>query len=170
MTLSPEQLIGFVNMVFWPFVRIGALLMASPLFGARTFPVRQRILLALLVSLLIAPLLPPIPMIHALSAEGFLITAQQIAVGVAMGFILQMVFAAMVVAGQTIATSMGLGFAATIDPQNGVQVPVVSQYFLILACSRPIVSCTAALMRSSSIPVRLKLVFSFSPIHSPLAL
>ena len=50
-----------------------------------------------------------------------------------MGFILQMVFGAMVVAGQTIATSMGLGFAATIDPQNGVQVPVVSQYFLILA-------------------------------------
>ncbi|MGB1537515.1 MAG: flagellar biosynthetic protein FliR, partial [Pseudomonadales bacterium] len=32
-----------------------------------------------------------------------------------------------------IATSMGLGFAATIDPQNGVQVPVVSQYFLIMA-------------------------------------
>ena len=133
MTLSPEQLIGFVNMVFWPFVRIGAMLMASPLFGARTFPVRQRILVALLVSVIVAPLLPPIPVIHALSAEGFLITAQQIAVGVAMGFILQMVFAAMVVAGQTIATSMGLGFAATIDPQNGVQVPVVSQYFLILS-------------------------------------
>jgi flagellar biosynthetic protein FliR len=72
-------------------------------------------------------------MVHALSAEGFLITAEQVAIGVAMGFILQMVFGAMVVAGQTIATSMGLGFAATIDPQNGVQVPVVSQYFLILA-------------------------------------
>ena len=50
-----------------------------------------------------------------------------------MGIILQMVFAAVVIAGQTIATSMGLGFAATVDPQNGVQVPVVSQYLLILA-------------------------------------
>ncbi len=62
-----------------------------------------------------------------------LITAQQVVIGVAMGFILQMVFGALVVAGQTIATSMGLGFAATIDPQNGVQVPVISQFFLILA-------------------------------------
>ena len=59
-----------------------------------------------------------------------MITVTQVIVGVAMGFILQMVFGAMVVAGQTLATSMGLGFAAAVDPQNGVQVPVVSQYFL----------------------------------------
>jgi flagellar biosynthetic protein FliR len=56
-----------------------------------------------------------------------------VVIGVAMGFILQMVFGALVVGGQAIATSMGLGFAATIDPQNGVQVPVISQFFLILA-------------------------------------
>ena len=133
MTVTPDQLIGYVNMVFWPFVRISALLMASPLFGARTFPVRQRILLAMLISILVAPLLPAVPAIQAFSAEGMLITAQQVVIGVAMGFILQMVFGALVVAGQAIATSMGLGFAATIDPQNGVQVPVISQYFLILA-------------------------------------
>ena len=93
MTLTPEQLIGFVNMVFWPFVRITALLMASPLFGARTFPVRQRIILGMLVAILISPLLPAVPAIQAFSAEGMLITAQQVVIGVAMGFILQMVFA-----------------------------------------------------------------------------
>jgi flagellar biosynthesis protein FliR len=133
MTLTPDQLIGFVNMVFWPFVRITALLMASPLFGARTFPVRQRIILGMLVAILISPLLPAVPAIQAFSVEGMLITAQQVVIGVAMGFILQMVFGALVVGGQAIATSMGLGFAATIDPQNGVQVPVISQFFLILA-------------------------------------
>jgi flagellar biosynthetic protein FliR len=73
------------------------------------------------------------PAVSAFSVGGMVITLQQVLVGLAMGFILQMVFAGMVVAGQTIATSMGLGFASTIDPQNGVQVPVVSQYFLILA-------------------------------------
>jgi len=50
-----------------------------------------------------------------------------------MGFVLQLVFGALVIAGQSIAMSMGLGFASAVDPQNGVQVPVVSQYFLILA-------------------------------------
>ena len=133
MAFTPDQLLGYVNILFWPFVRISALLMAAPLFGARTFPVRQRILLGFIVALLVAPLLPPVPVIQIFSAEGMLITAHQVVIGVAMGFILQMVFGAMVVAGQTIATSMGLGFAATIDPQNGVQVPVVSQYFLIMA-------------------------------------
>ena len=120
-------------MFFWPFVRISALFMAAPLFGARAFPVRQRILLGFVVAILVVPVLPSVPNIQIFSAHGMLITAQQVLIGVSMGFILQMVFAAMVIAGQTIATSMGLGFASTIDPQNGVQVPVVSQYFLILA-------------------------------------
>ncbi|HCO58930.1 MAG TPA: flagellar biosynthetic protein FliR, partial [Porticoccaceae bacterium] len=38
-----------------------------------------------------------------------------------------------VIAGQNIAMTMGLGFASAIDPQNGIQVPVVSQFYLILA-------------------------------------
>lgn len=59
--------------------------------------------------------------------------AQQVLIGVAMGFILQLVMAAVVFGGQVIAYSMGLGFAAMMDPQNGVQVPVVSQFYLILA-------------------------------------
>jgi flagellar biosynthetic protein FliR len=50
-----------------------------------------------------------------------------------MGFILQMVFAALVFGAQAIAYSMGLGFASMVDPQNGVQVPVLAQYYLILA-------------------------------------
>ncbi|MBT3427511.1 MAG: flagellar biosynthetic protein FliR [Gammaproteobacteria bacterium] len=133
MVISPEVLMGYVNGLFWPFVRISSMLMTAPLFGARTFPIRSRILLALLISWLVFPLLPEMPSLNAFSIQGMLITAQQVVVGLAMGFILQMVFAATVVAGQTIATSMGLGFASTVDPQNGVQVPVVSQYFLILA-------------------------------------
>ena len=71
--------------------------------------------------------------INAFSVPGMLVTVTQVFIGLTMGIILQMVFAAVVIAGQTIATSMGLGFAATVDPQNGVQVPVVSQYLLILA-------------------------------------
>ena len=109
------------------------MLMAAPVFGSKSFPVQARVLLTFLIAWMVVPLLPPIPVVSAFSAQGMLITIYQIVLGLAMGFILQMVFAAMVVAGQTMATSMGLGFASTVDPQNGVQVPVVSQYFLILA-------------------------------------
>jgi len=133
MIFSADELVSFVNGVFWPFVRIGAMFMAAPIFGSKSLPIGPRVLLTLMIAWVIFPLLPPIPVVSALSVHGMLITIQQVVIGVAMGFTLQMVFSAMVVAGQTMATSMGLGFAATIDPQNGVQVPVVSQYFLILS-------------------------------------
>src|SRR5690606_5698001 len=57
---------------------------------------------------------------------------QEVIVGIAMGFCLQMIFDALIVAGQTIAGSMGLGLATMIDPQRGISVPVVSQFFVIL--------------------------------------
>ena len=133
MALTLDQILAIINSVFWPFVRIGAMFAAAPISGARSLPVQYRVLAALLIAWMITPIIPASPGIQAFSAEGMMITAVQVVVGVAMGFILQMVFGAIVVAGQTMATSMGLGFAAAVDPQNGVQVPVVSQYFLILA-------------------------------------
>ncbi len=114
-------------------IRITAMLVATPVFGAPSFPIRARILLGLLLTLLIYPSLPPIPEIDPLSAEGILVGVRQVIIGLAMGFIWHMVFGALVIAGQSIAMSMGLGFASSLDPQNGVQVPVVSQYFLIFA-------------------------------------
>ena len=50
-----------------------------------------------------------------------------------MGFALQLVFSAVVTGGQVIAMQMGLGFASMVDPQNGQQVPVLGQLYLLLA-------------------------------------
>jgi len=50
-----------------------------------------------------------------------------------LGFAIQLAFGAAVFAGQAIAMTMGLGFAMAVDPQNGVQVPVLSQLYIILA-------------------------------------
>ncbi len=81
---------------------------------------------------LMVPLIPPVPTIDPLSAGGLLIGIHQILIGLAMGFILQLVFAAVAVAGESIAMSMGLGFASMIDPQNGIQVPVLSSYYALV--------------------------------------
>ena len=53
-------------------------------------------------------------------------------VGLVMGFVLQLAFGAAVFAAQAQSMTMGLGFAMAVDPQNGVQVPVVAQMFVIL--------------------------------------
>jgi flagellar biosynthetic protein FliR len=133
MSFSEAQLNAWLAAYLWPFVRIGSMLLAAPVFNARQLPVRMRLALALLLTWVVAPTLPGQPSIDVISNRGFVILLQQVLIGVVMGFILQMVFAALVFGGQAIAYSMGLGFASMVDPQNGVQVPVVAQYYLIFA-------------------------------------
>lgn len=115
------------------FLRLSAFFVAAPFFGATTVTVRIRIVLAALISMLILPSLPPMDDFELASGEGVLAIFQQLLFGVSMGFILQMVFTGLIVAGQLMAMTMGLGFALSFDPQNGVQVPVVSQFYVILA-------------------------------------
>ncbi|KAA3627650.1 MAG: flagellar biosynthetic protein FliR [Proteobacteria bacterium] len=133
MVISTDEFAGFVTFALWPFLRVAALIGTAPVFSSDMVPMRIRVVMALAVTAMVLPVLPQTPSADPLSAQGVLISAQQILIGVAMGFALRLVFSALTVAGQTVATSMGLGFASTIDPQNGVQVPVVSQLYVILA-------------------------------------
>jgi len=133
LSLSIEQIAIWLGSFFWPFVRISAMMMAAPVFGARMLPVRIRILMALSISVLTVPLLPAVPAVDPISLAASSILLQQILIGVATGFIIQMVFQSLVIAGEAIANGMGLGFARMVDPANGVQVPVISQFFVVLA-------------------------------------
>ncbi len=133
MIITEAQFNAWLAAYLWPMVRIGAMLLAAPIFSSRQVPVRFRLLLMLVLTWLVMPTLPPVPPAEVLSHTGLLIMLQQILIGVVMGFILQMVFGALVFGGQVVAYSTGLGFASMVDPQNGVQVPVVAQFYLILA-------------------------------------
>ncbi|MCW8943964.1 MAG: flagellar biosynthetic protein FliR [Sedimenticola sp.] len=133
MSFSDAQMNAWLAAFFWPFVRVSALVMAAPVFSSRQTPVMFRIGFVLVLTWVLIPVIPVSPVVDAFSHEAFVILLQQILIGIVMGFILQMVFAALIFGGQVIAYSMGLGFASMMDPQNGVQVPVVSQFYLILA-------------------------------------
>jgi len=102
-----------------------------PVFSVKALPAKIRVILSLLITLVIIPVLPDPPSIQMFSYQGFLVTVQQLVIGLSTGFILQMVFAIMLVGGQSMAYSMGLGFASMVDPATGVQVPVIAQIFVI---------------------------------------
>lgn len=133
LTFSAAEITAWVGGFYWPLVRVAGLLAIAPVIGGPQVPVRIRAGLAVMFTLVILPYTGTAPAVDPLSAEGVLITAQQLVIGVAMGFILQLVFNAITLAGENIAMTMGLGFAVMSDPQNGVQVPVVSQFFMIMA-------------------------------------
>jgi flagellar biosynthetic protein FliR len=125
------QVQALLTALFWPFVRIGACLMVAPVFGAGFVPRRIRVLLAGAMALLIAPLMAR-PTTALLSGAGITITIQQVLIGAALGFALQMVFDAMALGGQLLANGMGLGFAFNIDPLRGVSTPALGQLFIVL--------------------------------------
>jgi len=133
MNFTGVELTSWLATLLWPFMRIGAMFAAVPIFSSRSVPVRIRVLLAFFISWMLIPVIPAPPPVELISAQALVISIHQVLIGVAMGFILQLVFAAFIIAGQSIAMAMGLGFASMIDPQNGMQVPVVSQIFLIMA-------------------------------------
>ena len=64
---------------------------------------------------------------------GFVVTAQQSRYWCRVGLAPLSFLQTFVLGGQIIAMQIGLGFASMVDPTNGQQVPVVAQFFLMLA-------------------------------------
>jgi flagellar biosynthetic protein FliR len=131
--IASTQIAAWVGAFLWPFARIGGMLAVAPVFGARIMPMRVRLIFALVLTWVVQPSIHALPGVDPLSPVGALVVLHQLLVGVAMGFVLQLAFAALMFGGQILAASMGLGFAAMVDPQNGIQVPTIGQYYLILA-------------------------------------
>jgi len=131
---TDEQLINLMTSYLWPFSRIAAFTAVVPIFGTRVVPARMRLLIAISLTLVIVPILPaPETEIDPLGFEGLLVTAAQVMIGLVMGFAVKLVMSAIETGGHVIAQTMGLGFAQMNDPANGVTVPVVSQFYIIMA-------------------------------------
>lgn len=133
LVISEAQLNQFIGQYLWPLLRIGAFYFAVPIVGARMVPARARILLAILTTLLVAPLLSDVPDISFLSLQAIPFIIKEVVIGVALGFMFQVIMHVFVLAGQLIAMKMGLGFASMNDPANGVAVTVLSQFYLLLS-------------------------------------
>lgn len=132
MVITGAQLTVFVGGLLWPLFRVAAMVMTAPVFGAKTVPVRVRVGLSLAITMAILPILPTPPAVDVFSPAAVAIIAQQMLIGVIMGFTLQLVMSAVITGGQVIAMQMGLGFAAMVDPQNGTQTPVLSQFYAVM--------------------------------------
>ncbi len=131
LNLSGDEISGWVSRYLWPFFRIAGFFMVLPLLGTRMVTARIRLLLAISVTVVITPILPPMPVLDALSMQTMLISAQQVLIGVGFAFVLEVLMQVLIMAGQMIAMQTGLGMAQTVDPGSGVSVAVVAQWFMI---------------------------------------
>ena len=115
--------------LFLASLRIGAFLIASPFFGGSSVPLQVRIIMAVLLGVAVVTTVE-VPDWQAFAGlNGLQVILTELAIGISSGLILTIWFSAVLLAGEKIASSAGLGFAAHIDPDSGGQTPVVSKTF-----------------------------------------
>lgn len=130
--ITEAVIIDLVGQYLWPLIRISAFFMAAPIFGTRMVSARVRVVLSLVITIIVAPLLPDLPEFTGLNLQTIIVVIQEVIIGAAFGFIFQVVFHVFILAGQYIAMKMGLGFASMNDPANGVSVTIVSQFYMLV--------------------------------------
>lgn len=130
--ITGAQLDAWIALLFFPLSRVLAFFAVAPILNNIGVPVRVRLIAAFAVTLGILPTLPAMPAIDPGSGAGLWLVAREMSIGIAMGFAMRIVFAALIMAGEQIGFQMGLGFATFYDPQNSTQTPIIAQYLSLL--------------------------------------
>jgi flagellar biosynthesis protein FliR len=114
------------------FLRVSAFLLVLPFFSAVNFPVTMRVALSALIAVLLAPLLPPFPLGQLPLLSLFGVMMLEVSIGLLLGFVSRMVFYAADLAGNVVATELGLNLGSVFNPltQQASQVPGTVLFFL----------------------------------------
>ena len=124
--LNLNNIVTILPLFFLATVRVGSFVISSPLFGMRGVPTPIRVVISFILGLAVVSF-TGLPSEDLLSSLNFIfVVLVEIAVGLTAGLIVTIWFSSVALAGEKMATSAGLGYAAQIDPQAGGQTPVVS--------------------------------------------
>lgn len=120
------------------FSRTGTMLMLMPAFSDDAVPGRARLFIALAITVGLFPMLSPAirPAVEGLDSGDIALAGllgREMLLGLALGFIVRLLFHAIVVAGGIISLQVGLTSALVFDPQAGAQVPVLGKFISITA-------------------------------------
>lgn len=115
------------------FARIGTMVMLLPGVGEASLPVRVRLVLALALTAVMFPL-------HrggfAVDLRSFgpvlLLLGQELLIGAVLGMTVRLAVSALQIAGNIVAQQLGLGFVTAVDPTQGQQAAIVSNFLALL--------------------------------------
>lgn len=131
--VTAAQLDAWLAALMFPLARLLGLFSSAPVFSNRGVSVRVRLAIGMGVAIAVLPVMPPMPQVPPGGGLGLAIFAQQMFIGIAIGFMMRIVFAAVDMAGALIGMQMGLSFAVFFDPDAGGQTAVLSDFLNLLA-------------------------------------
>lgn len=130
--INVDFLQNWVSSIFLPLTRILGFIAIAPLFSGTTISPVVKVSVGVLLTMMVAPLVSVDQTVDLFSLQGIFLIAQQLFVGLALGFILRIVFSAVDLAGQVSGLTMGFGFATFFDPQSGGTSTVITTLFTML--------------------------------------
>ena len=115
------------------FARVGAMVMLLPGLGESNIPVRIKLAIALLLTLIILPLHRAAYQVDLTSMTSLgVLMVHEIIIGVVLGATARVTLSALAVAGSVIAQQLGLGFVTAVDPTQGQQGLIIGNFLTIL--------------------------------------
>ncbi|MCJ7420355.1 flagellar biosynthetic protein FliR [Sphingomicrobium astaxanthinifaciens] len=129
--------LGELENQFWQLaflmIRVGAALVVAPFFSAAAVPALVRVSVAGAVAIFILHWVPVVGLPSDLfSVPGMIVVVGEILVGLCLGFVLQIAFAAPLIAAEMISGAMGMSMAITGDPASGGQTTAYGQFFSVV--------------------------------------
>ena len=110
-------------------IRCAAALIAAPMIGGMAVPVQVRTIVGMTIGVFVVIWVPQPELPEMTSFAALLAILQEMVIGAALGFILQIAFAVPLIAAEQIAGTMGLAIATSIDPSSGAQSGALGTYF-----------------------------------------
>jgi flagellar biosynthetic protein FliR len=115
------------------FARIGAMVMLLPGLGEQNIPVRVKLSIALLLTLIILPLHRQAYQVDLQSMAALIVLmVHELVIGIVLGATARVTLGALQVAGSVIAQQMGLGFVQSVDPTQGQQGVLIGNFLTML--------------------------------------
>ena len=119
---------------FLIFARVGTLMITAPFFGSEVFYKRVKLFLSIVVTIVMLPAVPLDGAVIAADAtmlEVLIAIFKEMAVGISMGLVGQIIFGGVQFGGQFVSIQTGVGFANIVDPRTQTQNPIYSQLFTL---------------------------------------
>ena len=131
MHIHLSDLSGIILTYLLVFARTGSMMMLLPALGEGGIPAQVRLVLALAVSVALAPVVQNAYPAHApaTALQLALLIAQEVTCGVLIGAMSRIIMSSLQTAGYLIATQIGLAYAQTVDPTQHEQGAVIGNFF-----------------------------------------
>jgi flagellar biosynthetic protein FliR len=115
-------------------VRMNAMMSMAPFYSSGALPFRIRTMLSVLITIVIFPIVAGSTYNVPSDMGGYtVLVLQEVMIGLLIGFLVAVIFAAFQLSGQYFAVQIGFGINEVIDPLAQVSIPLIGQLKNLIA-------------------------------------